>query len=93
VPAAIAAQLEADVRYRGYVERQEADIRTLRREAAARLPETLDYTEIAGLSTELRQKLERSRPADLAAASRIPGMTPAALAAVLGHVRKQAAAS
>jgi tRNA uridine 5-carboxymethylaminomethyl modification enzyme len=91
IPQWVVEQLAADGRYRGYLKRQEADIRALRRDAAIGLPEGLDYRAIAGLSTELREKLERTRPTDVAAAARIPGMTPAALAAVLAHLRRREA--
>ncbi|MFO1152558.1 MAG: tRNA uridine-5-carboxymethylaminomethyl(34) synthesis enzyme MnmG [Rhodospirillales bacterium] len=85
----VARQLENDARYQGYLARQEADVRAFRRDAALQLPDDLDYERIAGLSTEVRGKLTGARPATLAAAARIPGITPAALSALLGHVRRQ----
>jgi tRNA uridine 5-carboxymethylaminomethyl modification enzyme len=85
---AIGAQLEIDGRYAGYLERQAADIRALRKDEALALPASVDYDAIGGLSTELRDKLTRIRPESLAAAGRIPGMTPAALTALLGHVKR-----
>jgi len=85
---AIGAQLEIDGRYAGYLERQAADIRALRKDEALGLPASVDYDAIGGLSTELRDKLKRIRPESLAAAGRIPGMTPAALTALLGHVKR-----
>ena len=87
----VARQLENDARYQGYLQRQEADVRAFRRDAALSLPDDLDYDRIAGLSTEVRGKLAGSRPATLAAAARIPGVTPAALTALLGHVRRREA--
>ncbi len=81
--------LEADALYSGYVRRQEADIVALRKEEQLGLPAALDYHAIPSLSVELRQKLTRVRPATLAQASRIDGMTPAALAALLGHVKRR----
>lgn len=81
--------LEADALYSGYVRRQEADIVALRKEEQLGLPAALDYHAIPSLSAELRQKLTRVRPATLAQASRIDGMTPAALAALLGHVKRR----
>lgn len=81
--------LEAEALYAGYIERQSTEIAVLRREEQLRLPEALDYQAMAGLSVELRQKLMRVRPATLGQASRIDGMTPAALAIVLGHVKRR----
>jgi tRNA uridine 5-carboxymethylaminomethyl modification enzyme len=80
--------LEADALYSGYLARQEADIVALRRDESLTLPATVDYRAIPSLSAELRQKLERVRPASLGQAARIDGMTPAALTAILGHVRR-----
>ena len=88
---AIAEQIEIDARYAGYLERQEADIRSFRRDESLLLPDDLDYGEIGSLSTEVRQALTRARPTTLGAASRIPGVTPAALAALLRHVRRRKA--
>ncbi len=81
-------QLEIEGRYAGYMERQEADIRAFRRDESLALPESLDYGAIGGLSTEVHQKLATAKPATLGAAARIPGVTPAALTALLRHVRK-----
>ena len=88
ISAPVAAQLEIDARYDIYLRRQEADIEAYRKDEAIAIPASLDYNAIAGLSTELRQKLERDRPASLAQASRIDGMTPAALMLILAHVKK-----
>lgn len=81
-------QLEIEGRYAGYMARQEADIRAFRKDEALTLPESLDYAEIGGLSNEARQKLATSRPQTLGAAARIPGVTPAAVTALLRHVQK-----
>ena len=75
--------------YAGYIARQDADITALRREERLALPEDLDYAAMPGLSAELRQKLQAVMPATLAQASRIDGMTPAALAIILGHVKRR----
>ncbi len=85
---AVREQLEIDGRYAGYMDRQEADVIAFRRDEALALPAGLDYAAIGGLSNEVRDKLERARPATLGAAARIPGVTPAALTALLGHVRR-----
>jgi len=84
----VRGQLETEAVYAGYLSRQAADIRGFRREEALALDDGVDYAAIGGLSAELRDKLEAARPASLGAASRVQGMTPAALAAILAHVRK-----
>lgn len=85
----IAEQVEIDGKYAGYLDRQEADIRAFRKDEALELPVDLDPDGIASLSAEIRQKLKNTRPATLGAAARIPGMTPAALTALLRHVKKR----
>jgi tRNA uridine 5-carboxymethylaminomethyl modification enzyme len=89
--ADIAEQLETDARYAGYLDRQEADIRAFRRDEALLLPPDLDYDRIGSLSAEIRSKLNGARPSTLGAAARISGVTPAALVALLQHVRRAAA--
>ncbi|MBP2311597.1 tRNA uridine-5-carboxymethylaminomethyl(34) synthesis enzyme MnmG [Azospirillum soli] len=89
IPADIAEQLEIDGKYAGYLDRQEADIRAFRKDEALELPDDLDPDAIGSLSAEIRQKLRQSRPATLGAAARIPGMTPAALVALLRHVKRR----
>ena len=84
----IVQALENDAHYRGYVERQEADIAAFRRDEALRLPGDLGFDRVGGLSHEMRQRLAAARPATLGAAGRVPGVTPAALTALLAHVRK-----
>ena len=85
----IVQALENDAHYRGYLERQEADIAAFRRDEALRLPgESLASIRVGGLSHEMRQRLAAARPATLGAAGRVPGVTPAALTALLAHVRK-----
>jgi tRNA uridine 5-carboxymethylaminomethyl modification enzyme len=88
----IAEQMEIDGRYAGYLKRQEADIGAFRRDEDLALAAELDYDRVAALSNEVREKLKTVRPATLGAAGRIPGMTPAALIALLRHVRRRAAA-
>ena len=83
----IVEQLEIDAHYAGYLDRQEADILAFRRDESRALPADLDYAAVNGLSTEARLKLEAIRPATLGQASRIQGVTPAALTLVLAHVR------
>ena len=81
--------IEADALYSGYLQRQDSEIAALRKEESLILPSTLDYMALPSLSAELRQKLSRVRPATLGQASRIDGMTPAALAVVLAHVKRR----
>ena len=85
----IAGALETDAHYRGYLERQDADIAAFRRDDALRLPADLHFDLVGGLSHEMRQLLAAARPATLGAAGRVPGITPAALTALLAHVRKR----
>lgn len=85
----IAQQIQIDAIYAGYMGRQEVDIMAFQRDEALVLPEGLDYGAIGSLSTEVRTKLEAARPETLGAASRIPGVTPAAMVALLRHVRRR----
>ena len=80
-----------DHRYAPYVARQDEEIARLRSDEAVRLPGALDYAAIPGLSNEMVERLSATRPATLGAASRIRGITPAALAAILVHARRKAA--
>jgi tRNA uridine 5-carboxymethylaminomethyl modification enzyme len=87
----IAEQLEIDARYAGYLERQQKDIASFRNDEALLLPPDLDYAGVGSLSREIRDKLAVARPATLGAAARISGVTPAALVALLKHVKRRAA--
>lgn len=84
----IREQLEYDALYAGYMDRQDADIAAFRKDENLVLPASLDYKDIGSLSNEVRSKLELARPETLGAASRIPGVTPAALVALLRHVKR-----
>ncbi|MBN8915790.1 MAG: tRNA uridine-5-carboxymethylaminomethyl(34) synthesis enzyme MnmG [Rhizobiales bacterium] len=88
LPTAIAEQVEIDAKYAVYLERQAADIHTLRKDEALSLPEELSYADLPGLSNELKQKLERVRPRTVGQAGRMEGMTPAALALIATHARR-----
>jgi len=90
---AAAEQIAIDVKYQGYIERARDDIERVRRHEEVRLPDDFDYAAIAGLSTELKQKLAQARPDNLARAARIPGITPAALSILLVHARKARASA
>jgi tRNA uridine 5-carboxymethylaminomethyl modification enzyme len=85
---AVAEQIETEAKYAGYLDRQEADIRAFRRDEGLALPAELDFDAIGSLSAETRQILKGSRPPTLGAAARLPGVTPAALVALLKHVRR-----
>lgn len=87
--ADVAEQLEISGRYAGYMERQEADIVSFKKQESLRLPADLAYEDVAGLSNEIRGKLSAARPVTLGAAARISGVTPAALTALLAHVRRR----
>ncbi|GGF75932.1 tRNA uridine 5-carboxymethylaminomethyl modification enzyme MnmG [Azorhizobium oxalatiphilum] len=86
---AIAAQLEIDAKYAVYLDRQAADIATLRRDEDLRLPEDMAYEGLPGLSNELKAKLGRVRPRTIGQAGRMEGMTPAALALLVTYARRQ----
>ena len=91
IPDGIVEQLTIDARYEGYLARQRTDIAAYRRDEALELPADLDYAAIGSLSNEVRQKLQAHKPATLGQAGRISGVTPAALMALLKHVRRRAA--
>ena len=85
----IVEQLEIDALYSGYLSRQDADIDALRRDEALKLPLNMDYSKIGSLSNEIVEKLSDAKPVTLGAASRIPGMTPAAVMALLRFVKRE----
>ena len=91
LPGWVVEQLQTDSRYAGYLDRQDAEIRAFRRDESLRLPADLAYDRIGGLSNEIRLKLSAARPVTLGAAARIPGVTPAALTALLRYVHRIAA--
>jgi len=84
----VAEQVEVQVRYAGYLERQSAEIERRRRNEATTIPDALDYDRVRGLSGEAREKLQAVRPASIGQASRIPGMTPAAISLLLVHLKR-----
>lgn len=86
---ALMLEIEEDARYAPYLDRQESELRDLRANEQIRLGDDLDYGSIAGLSNEMVERLMTARPETLAAASRIRGITPAALAAILVHARRR----
>lgn len=84
----VLAQLETEVKYAGYVQRQREEVEKFKRMEAVKLPYDLDYSSIPGLTNELKEKLSRQRPATLGMASRMEGMTPAALTAIQVRLKK-----
>ena len=84
----LAIELAEDAVYAPYLERQEAELRDLRAGEEARIPAGIAYCAVPGLSNEMVERLTCARPETLAAASRIPGITPAALSALLVHARR-----
>ena len=82
-------EIEAEIKYAGYVERQKTEITRLQKNENTKIPETLNYENVVGLSNEVRQKLISSKPESLARASRLPGITPAAISLLMVHIKKE----
>jgi tRNA uridine 5-carboxymethylaminomethyl modification enzyme len=87
--AAVAEQVEIQAKYAGYIERQRDEISRQQRQEGMPLPDDLDYSLVSGLSSEVRQKLATHRPATVGQASRISGVTPAAISLLLVHLKKR----
>lgn len=84
----VALQVEVQAKYHGYIERQEAEIERNRRDEDAQIPAGIDYSQVRGLSNEVMQKLDEHRPLSLGQASRIPGITPAAISLLRIHLKR-----
>jgi tRNA uridine 5-carboxymethylaminomethyl modification enzyme len=82
-----AESLETEARYAVYLDRQMADVAHVRREEQRLIPDDIDFSKVPGLSNELKQKMRERRPRSVAAAERMEGMTPAALAIIISHIR------
>jgi tRNA uridine 5-carboxymethylaminomethyl modification enzyme len=91
VSDALLDSLAVDANYAAYIARQDSEVAALRRDEALLLPPALDFATVPGLSTEMIERLSRARPATLGAASRVPGITPAALVALLPYTTRRAA--
>ena len=91
IPPLLRPQLEADCRYAGYLERQRADIEALHRDEAIFIPDDFDYHAVGGLSAEARDVMIRLRPRTIGQANRLPGLTPAAVVAVLRALKRDKA--
>jgi tRNA uridine 5-carboxymethylaminomethyl modification enzyme len=92
IDAAVTAQLEIQAKYQGYVARQREEVERHERNETLALPRDLDYGEVRGLSIEVQQKLKQHRPETLGQASRISGITPAAISLLLVHLKRRAKA-
>jgi tRNA uridine 5-carboxymethylaminomethyl modification enzyme len=90
--AAVAARVEYDVKYEGFIARQKKDVEKFRHLERIAIPEGFDYAAVSGISHEVREKLRRVRPATLGQAHRISGVTPAAMTVLMIHLRKQGVA-
>jgi tRNA uridine 5-carboxymethylaminomethyl modification enzyme len=90
LPVGIAAQLEIDAKYDVYLSRQAEDIAAYRRDESLELPDTIDYAELRGLSNEIKEKLQSSRPRTIGQAGRLDGITPAALTLLVAHLKRKA---
>ena len=90
VDSAVAEQIEIVAKYEGYIARQQDEVEKLRRSEDTKLPEDFDYDVISGLSNEVKAKLNQARPETLGQASRIPGVTPAAVSLLLIQLKKRA---
>jgi len=88
LPPKIAEQVEIDAKYDVYLSRQAADIAAYRRDESLELPEGLDYSQLRGLSNEVRQKLNSARPRTIGQAARMDGITPAALTLLVAHLKR-----
>lgn len=84
----VATQVEIEAKYRGYIERQQAEVDRRARSETLRLPPDLDYRTVRGLSSEVQQKLNQHRPETIGQASRISGVTPAAISLLLVHLKR-----
>ena len=89
ITAEIVEQVQVEAQYACYLERQEADIDAYRRDCDRKIPHEIDYLEVSSLSREAQEKLSEARPATIAGAARIPGVTPAALTALMVHLRRR----
>jgi tRNA uridine 5-carboxymethylaminomethyl modification enzyme len=93
VPAQVRVQVEARAKYAGYIERQREEIDRQRRNEETKLPDDIDYEQVAGLSHEVRGRLAEYRPATVGQAGRVPGVTPAAVTLLLVHLKKRSLAA
>ena len=88
-PDDVVEQVEIELKYQGYIDRQHQEVLKLQSQQSMQIPEALDYAEIRGLSTEVKQKLSQVRPQNIGQASRISGVTPAAVSLLLVHLKRR----
>ena len=88
VSARLAARIEMEVKYEGYIKRQTEEVGRFRKFESVRIPKEFEYASVPGLSNEIVQKLSRIRPRSVGQASRVSGVTPAAVSVILVHIRK-----
>ena len=88
VPPNVIDEIEASVKYEGYIKRQKTDIERLQRNENTPIPKNIDYKNVVGLSNEVKQKLSEAQPESIARASRLPGITPAAISLLMVHIKK-----
>lgn len=89
IPTDVAEQLEIEGRYQGYLARQQQDIEAFQKEEALKIPQDMDYNQIGGLSREIVERLEATKPASIGAMRRMTGITPASVTAVIGYLKKK----
>ena len=87
-PASIENQVVTDAHYMGYLDRQDKDIQSFKKDESVIIPDSIDYTKLSGLSNEIKSKLLKIKPKTLGQASRIDGVTPAAIIILLSHIKK-----
>ena len=88
-PKDLLVSIQAEAMYSGYMQRQDAEIKEFRKEENIKIPADINYADVASLSNEVRSKLTNLRPKNIAAAYRIPGVTPAAITALMFHINKR----
>ena len=93
IPPQVSVQVEARAKYAGYIERQRDEIDRQRRNEETKLPDDIDYSQVPGLSHEVRGRLAEYRPATIGQAGRLPGVTPAAVTLLLVHLKKRSVAA
>ena len=86
-------QIEAEIKYTGYIKRQKQEIERLQKSENTTIPNSIDFMKVVGLSNEVKQKLSEAKPQTIARASRLPGVTPAAISLLLVHLKKTKKAS
>ncbi len=89
IPTDVYEEIEIEAKYSGYLKRQQADIEVFKKDENLKIREDIDYSKIGGLSREMVQKLTKVKPITIGEASRIPGVTPAAIMAILGYIEKK----